>query len=124
LATAFVLRIPLVYAKKYSPTVEAPALSRLVPSPTKGGTTRLVVAARYLPAGARVAIVDDFLANGKTALALTELVQDAGATTVAAGFLVEKVFQHGRAELAARGVPIIALAQVERLEAGRVIMAT
>jgi xanthine phosphoribosyltransferase len=123
LATAFVLRIPLVYAKKYAPTVEAPALSRLVPSPTKGGTTRLVVAARYLPAGARVAIVDDFLANGKTALALTELVQDAGATTVAAGFLVEKLFQHGRAELAARGVPIITLAQVERLEAGRVIMA-
>ncbi|MDZ4717707.1 MAG: xanthine phosphoribosyltransferase, partial [Roseiflexaceae bacterium] len=60
LATAFVLGIPLVYAKKYSPNVEAPALSRLVPSPTKGGTTRLVVAARYLPAGARVAIVDDF----------------------------------------------------------------
>src|SRR6476619_6436012 len=37
LATAFALGRPLVYAKKYSPVVEAPALSRVVPSPTKGG---------------------------------------------------------------------------------------
>lgn len=123
LATAFVLGVPLVYAKKYSPIVEPPALSRLVPSPTKGGTTRLVIAARYLPAGSRVAIVDDFLANGKTAVALSELIEDAGAITVAAGFLVEKLFQHGRVGLAERGVPIITLAQVERLDAGRVIMA-
>src|SRR5215210_3862224 len=63
LATAYALDIPLVYAKKYSPVVEPPALSRIVPSPTKGGETRLVVAARYLQAGMRVGIVDDFLAN-------------------------------------------------------------
>ena len=41
-------------------------------SPTKGGETRLVVAARYLQPGARVALIDDFLANGRTALALAE----------------------------------------------------
>ena len=123
LATAMALDIPLVYAKKYSPIVEPPALSRVVPSPTKGGDTRLVVGARYLPAGTRVALVDDFLANGRTALALAEIVGDAGAHTVAAGFLVEKMFQQGRAALAERGIPILALAQVARLEAGRVIMA-
>lgn len=123
LAAAFALNIPLVYAKKYSPVVETPALWRLVPSPTKGGNVRLVVAARYLPAGARVAIVDDFLANGKTALALAEIVGDAEAHTVVAAFLVEKLFQHGRAGLEASGVPVIALAQVERLQAGKVVMA-
>ena len=123
LATAFALAIPLVYAKKYAPVVEPPALSRVVPSPTKGGDTRLVVAARYLPAGARVALVDDFLANGKTAVALAEIVEEAGAATVVAGFLVEKLFQGGRAGLAARGIPIATLAQVQRLTAGRVIMA-
>jgi xanthine phosphoribosyltransferase len=122
LAVATALGAPLVYAKKYAPVVETPALSRIVPSPTKGGETKLVVSGRYLTAGARVALVDDFLANGKTALALAEIVADAGATLVAAGFLVEKLFQHGRAPLEALGIPVLALAQVERLEGDRVIM--
>ena len=123
LATAYALGIPLVYAKKYSPVVEAPALSRVVPSPTKGGETRLVVAARYLPPGSRVALIDDFLANGKTAMALAEIVSDAGAHTVVAGFLVEKLFQAGRAGLEHLGIPIAALAQVRQLSQGRVVMA-
>jgi xanthine phosphoribosyltransferase len=123
LATAFALAIPLVYAKKYAPVVEPPALSRVVPSPTKGGDTRLVVAARYLQPGMRVALIDDFLANGKTAVALAEIVGDAGAQTVVAGFLVEKIFQGGRAPLEAMGIPVAALAQVERLQNGQVIMA-
>jgi xanthine phosphoribosyltransferase len=123
LATAFALAVPLVYAKKYAPVVEPPALSRVVPSPTKGGDTRLVVASRYLQPGMRVALVDDFLANGKTAVALAEIVGDAGAQTVVAGFLVEKIFQGGRAGLEALGIPVATLAQVERLQNGQVIMA-
>jgi len=122
LAVALALGLPLVYAKKYAPVVETPAISRIVPSPTKGGETKLAVSGRYLTAGMRVALVDDFLANGKTALALTEIVGDAGAETVVAGFLVEKLFQNGRAALAALGIPIATLAQVERLEGERVIM--
>mgnify|MGYP000128172090 CR=1 FL=1 len=122
LATAFALDVPMVYAKKFAPIVEPPALSRLVPSPTKGGVMRLVVATRYLPVGARVALVDDFLANGRTALALGEIVAEAGATLVAIGFLVEKKFQYGRALLADLKAPIVALAQVERLAGGQVIM--
>jgi xanthine phosphoribosyltransferase len=122
LATTMALNVPMIYAKKYSPEVEAPALSRVVPSPTKGGQTRLVISARYLPPGARVALVDDFLANGRTAVALAELVTQAGAELVAAAFVVEKLFQQGRAGLVERHIPIIALAQVERLEQGRVVL--
>src|SRR4051795_10692200 len=59
LAAALALDIPMAYAKKYSPTVEPPALSRVIPSPTKGGETRLVVASRYLQPGARIALIDD-----------------------------------------------------------------
>lgn len=123
LAVATALDVPLVYAKKYAPVVEPPALSRLVPSPTKGGEYRLVVAARFLLPGARVVLVDDFLANGRTALALAEIVEEAGARLVAAGFLVEKVFQHGREALVARDIPVATLARVARLEGGHVIMA-
>lgn len=122
LATATALGVPFVYAKKYAPDVEAPALSRVVPSPTKGGSTRLVVSGRYLTPGLRVALIDDFLANGRTAVALAEIVADAGARVVAAGFLVEKLFQGGRAGLAELGIPIAALAQVVRLEGERVVM--
>ncbi len=124
LVTALVLGLPLIYAKKYAPVaVESPELWRIVPSPTKGGEVRLAISGRYLTAGRRVAIVDDFLANGRTALALAEIVADAGSITVAAGFIVEKRFQHGRNDLVARGIPIITLASVARLESGRVIMA-
>jgi xanthine phosphoribosyltransferase len=122
LAVAIALDIPMVYAKKYSPEVEAPALSRVVPSPTKGGHARLVISGRYLTAGLRVAIVDDFLANGRTALALAEIVADADAHVVVAGFIVEKLFQEGRAALVARDIPIATLAQVERLAGGRVVL--
>lgn len=123
LAVAVALNLPMVYAKKYSPLVEMPAISRIVPSATKGIDYKLAVSARFLPAGARVALVDDFLANGRTAVALAEIVAEAGATLVVAGFLCEKLFQHGRAGLARFAVPIAALAQVERLENGRVVMA-
>ncbi|MEN9935290.1 MAG: xanthine phosphoribosyltransferase [Chloroflexota bacterium] len=123
LATALALGIPLVYAKKYASSVEIPSYSRLVPSPTKGNSYCLVVAARYLVAGARVAIVDDFLANGKTALALAEIVREAGSAPVAAAFVVEKLFQQGRRRLEEAGVPVVALARVARLEGARAIMA-
>jgi xanthine phosphoribosyltransferase len=123
LATAMALDLPLVYAKKYSPAVELPALARVIPSPTKGGETMLMVSGRYLQAGTRVALIDDFLANGRTALALAEIVADAGATVVAAGFVIEKVFQAGRAALEERNIPVAALARVARLEAGQVVMA-
>ena len=123
LMVALALDLPLVFAKKYSPIAELPAYSRVVPSATKGSDYRLAIATRFLPAGARVALVDDFLANGRTALALTEIVAEAGATLVAAGFLVEKLFQHGRDGLIARNIPIATLTQVERLEHGRVIVA-
>lgn len=124
LAVALALQLPMVYAKKYAPMVEAPALSRIVSSPTKGGEYRLVVSSRYLGAGQRVALVDDFLANGRTALALAEIVEEAGSEVVVAGFLVEKCFQHGRDGLQKRAIPIATLAQVDRLENNNVVMAS
>lgn len=122
LVVAQALNVPLVYAKKYSPQVESPFLSRIIPSPTKGGDIKLVLSQRYIAAGARVAIVDDFLANGRTAVALVEMAREAGAQVMAAGFIVEKCFMPGRALIDALAVPVATLAQVERLEDGRAIM--
>lgn len=122
LAVSSALGVPLLYAKKYAPVVEPPALSRLVTSPTKGSDYRLVIASRFLAAGTRVALVDDFLANGRTAVALAEMAIEAGCRVVAAGFIVEKRFQGGRGPLEALGIPVGALACVERLDDNRVII--
>ncbi|WP_298814818.1 phosphoribosyltransferase family protein [Chloroflexus sp.] len=123
LAAALSAQLPLVYAKKYDPDVPTPALTRRVPSPTRGRETQLVITARFLPAGARVAIVDDFLANGRTALALAEMIREARATVVVAAFVVEKLFQKGREPLLELGIPVVALAQIERFVAGQPILA-
>ncbi|WP_374483223.1 xanthine phosphoribosyltransferase [Zoogloea sp.] len=122
LIVAQTLSVPLVYAKKYSPQVEAPAISRIIPSPTKGGHTRLVISQRYIKPGQRVVIVDDFLANGRTATALIDMVREAGAEVLGAGFVVEKRFKQGREHIEALGVPVSTLAQVERLEHGHAIL--
>lgn len=122
LAVAQTLQVPMVYAKKYSPTVKTPALSRIIPSPTKGGDVRLVQAQRYLPAGIRVVIVDDFLAHGRTAVALAEMAREAGGEVLCAGFVVEKRFCLGHETIEALGVPVATLAQVESLENGRALL--
>lgn len=119
LATALAARLPLVYAKKYDPDVTVPALTRHIHSPTRVRQVQLAISARFIPPGSRVAIVDDFLANGRTALALADMVHEAGATVVAAAFVVEKQFQEGRSLLQKLGVPIIALAQITRFVNGR-----
>lgn len=40
--------------------------------------------------------MDDFLASGTTAVALLDIVRQAGATCLGFGFLVEKEFEKGR----------------------------
>lgn len=122
LIVAQTLNVPLVFAKKYSPQVELPALSRIIPSPSRGGDTRLVISRRYLPESARIILVDDFLSNGRTAVALIEMAHEAGAKVLGAGFIVEKRFRGGRAALDRLGVPVATLAQIERLEHGKAVV--
>jgi xanthine phosphoribosyltransferase len=122
LVVAQSLNLPLVYAKKYAPQVESPFISRVIPSPTKGGETKLVMSQRYVQAGTRVVLVDDFLSNGRTAVALVEMAREAGAQVLAAGFIVEKRFKRGHEAIEGLGVPVATLAQVERLEHGNAVL--
>lgn len=122
LVVAQALSVPLVYAKKYSPQVESPSLSRVIPSPTKGGETKLVLSQRYVLPGQRIVIVDDFLSNGRTAVALVEMAREAGAEVLAAGFIVEKRFKKGHEAIERLGVPVATLAQVARLEDGKAVI--
>lgn len=122
--TAAALGVGYVYAKKYPRDgVARPAWVREVSSPTKGIEYRVEVAHRVMPAGSRVLIVDDFLARGRTAEALGEIVEEAGSTVAGFGFAIEKAALGGRDRLAAHGWEVASLAVVRGLTEGRIELA-
>ncbi len=114
LATADRLGVPLLYARKHQSSVMtdvyyfAQANSR-----TKGVEVNLLISRKYLGAGDRVLIIDDFLATGSTISALASLVEASGATLSGIGCVIEKPHENGRSRLAHLGVPIETLARIE-----------
>jgi xanthine phosphoribosyltransferase len=114
LATAQVLGVPLVYARKHRPiTMPDGFYLAKAPSHTKGGVVQLMVSPEYLSAADRVLLIDDFLATGCTIEALVELVAQSGAKLCGIGCVIEKVYECGRERLAHTGVPIVSLAQID-----------
>ena len=118
LMTGIELNVPVVYARKKKPiTMAGPVFLETAPSHTKGGETLLLVAAEFLHAGEKVLIIDDFLATGRTLLALARIVASANAKLVGVGVVVEKTFEGGRERMLAQyDVPIHALATITRME--------
>ncbi len=124
LCTALAMEIPIVYARKSRPvTMPASVYRRTAPSHTKGVEVELLVSPEVLCAADRVLIIDDFLAGGRTILALAGLVADAGATLVGVGVAIEKRFEHGREALTELGVPVEAVAVIAEVEGERVVLA-
>lgn len=125
IAAARHLGVEMIYAKKYPrSTADRPAFVREVASPTKGTEYRVEVARRVLGAGRRVLVVDDFLSGGRTAEALGEIVEEAGAVVVGFAFVIEKSFVSGRERLEQRGWVVDSLLIVESLDAGLQVVAT
>lgn len=116
------LGVPLIYAKKYVGVGERYTFAREVSSPTKGTEYRVEVARRVLEPGQRVAIVDDFLAGGRTAEALGQIVEEAGGTVLGFVFVIEKTFTDGRARLESHGWEVDALVQIRSLENGTAVL--
>jgi xanthine phosphoribosyltransferase len=124
LATAATYDVPLVYARKKRPvTMANGVLEAVAPSHTKGGDTPLLISPEYLGQGDRVLLIDDFLASGKTVLALAELIGRAGAELLGTGFVIEKSFEGGRTLLGPLGVPVVSLAVVSALGADGITLA-
>lgn len=123
LATAAATAKPMIYARK---TVGAPmdaAWAREVDSPSKGRTYLLNIKHKALAEGTRVLIVDDFLSTGSSAIALGEMVEEAGAEVVRQVFVIEKAFNSGRDELARRGWETDAIATVVDVVEGHIVLA-
>lgn len=117
-AVGSLLSVPYVYAKKYVGPGHRYTFAREVSSPTKGTEYRVEVARHVLPAGLRVAIVDDFLAGGRTAVALGEIVEEAGCTVLGAAFVIEKGYAPGRSNLEMRGWDVWSLETITSVDGG------
>ncbi len=120
-AMAFSLEsgLPMVYAKKYVTPGERVSYWREVSSATKGFEYRIEVR-DHIFSGGRVLIVDDFLHRGRTAVALGEIVEEAGGTVAGFVFVIEKAFAGGRAGLEQRGWPVWSLVSIKSLVGGEV----
>ncbi len=122
--TGRALKIPVIYAKKFQTgyidpdvyTAETHSFSM-----EKSYTIR--VSKKYLDEDDRVLLVDDILANGQSALAMLELVSKAGGQVAGMGVAIEKRMREGGSVLRRMGVRVEALATVERVEGGRIILA-
>ena len=125
LMAALALDVPIVYARKHKPvTMYGPVFLETAPSHTKGSETYLMVAAEYLPEGERVLIVDDFLASGKTLLALARMCGEARCTLVGVVAVVEKAFEGGREALEQKyHVPVDALVTITHMDSKHLVFA-
>jgi xanthine phosphoribosyltransferase len=127
LMTGLALKVPVVYARKLKPiTMAGPVFLETAPSHTKGSEVNLLVSAEFLHAGEHVLIIDDFLATGKTLLALARMVKSAKCKLAGVGVVVEKTFEGGReAMLRAgyQGVPIHALATITYMDDEQIVFA-
>ena len=108
--------LPVVFArKKKSLLMQDAVYTASIYSYTKEETYAASISKSYLHAGERVLIIDDFLANGAALMGLSKLVEDAGATLVGAGIVIEKAFQPGGDMIRARGIRLESLARVKSM---------
>ena len=116
-ATARCFDLPFVFAKKSkSVNIDSDVYVAEVESFTHKCTNRVIVSKKFLQAGDRVLIIDDFLANGCALKGLISIVEEAGAEVAGIGIAIEKGFQKGGAEIRALGYRLESLAIVSSMD--------
>ena len=114
--TAQFFRTPVVFAKKNkTKNIAGDVYTSPVHSFTHGQTYDIIVSKAFLKPEDKVLLIDDFLANGKALEGLCKLVEDAGATLVGAGIVIEKGFQSGGERLRTQGIRVESLARVKSM---------
>ncbi|AGL89513.1 Xanthine phosphoribosyltransferase [Limosilactobacillus fermentum F-6] len=119
--TGLALGVPVIFARKHkSLTLNSGMYTADVYSYTKKTTNRISISKCYVDKTDRVLLIDDFLANGQAVEGMLQIADQAGVEVVGAGIVIEKCFQPGSAELAAKGVRVESLAKVSSLADGQV----
>jgi len=113
---------PVVFARKTMPsTMDSNSYAAASRSFTKETVSVLRVEKKYIRLCDNVLILDDFLAHGEAATALTEIAKQAGANVVGIGVVIEKRYQGGRAKLEEAGYRVESLASIEEIRNGKII---
>lgn len=113
--------VPVVFAKKTeAKNLDSDTYLTEVFSFTKGKTYSVRVSKKYINSNDVVLIIDDFLANGKAAMGLVDIVGQAGAQVAGIGIAIEKGFQDGGKMLRERGIDVQSLAIVENMQDGEI----
>ena len=114
--TAQFFHCPVIFAKKsQTKNIAGEVYTTKVESFTHGRIYDVIVAKQFLGPKDRVLIIDDFLANGAALEGLIDLVDQAGASLVGAGIVIEKAFQPGGDRIRARGVRVESLARIKSM---------
>lgn len=117
MAVAAQFGVPLVFAKKVeSRNLDLKTYETQVYSFTKEKNYTVRVSKKFLSDTDQVLIVDDFLAMGRAALGLIDLVKQANGEVVGVGIVIEKVFQEGGQLLRDKGIVLESLARIVRFE--------
>ncbi len=111
--TAQYFNVPVVFAKKSkSKNLTDDVYSTEIASFTHKNVNQVIVEKRFIQPEDRILIVDDFLAKGNALKGLIQLIQDAGATVVGAGIVIEKAYQDGGKLIRESGVRVESLARI------------
>lgn len=113
---AYLMKVPVVFAKKKIPSTMDGILKSEVFSFTKSRSYNIIISDSFLQKGEKCLFIDDFLANGNAATGILDLAAQAGAEIVGMGFLIEKAFQRGGELLRSKGIQVESLAIIESLE--------
>ena len=117
LQEAIEMDVPLVFArKKKSILMTDDVYHSVVYSYTKEENYDVTISKRFLPAGEKVLIIDDFLASGEAAMGLAKLVESAGDTVEGIAIVIEKSFQPGRERLERAGYNVQSLVRIKAFE--------
>lgn len=122
MATAQVLAVPVVYAKKTSSLItDNNVYESNIHSFTKNRNYKIRVSRKFLSKDDCVLIIDDFLANGQAILGLQEIIIKSGASFAGAGIVIEKGFQGGGEMLRKMGIRVESLAIVENMSETKIL---
>ena len=122
ISAGFAMDLPVVYAKKSKAlNMSGDVYTTEVMSFTHGVKNNVVVNKEFIEPGARILIVDDFLAHGSALSGLIEIVEMAGATVAGCVAAIEKGFQQGGDKLRNDGYRVESLAIIEEMNDTQIV---
>lgn len=118
----YVMQLPVVFVKKKVPKTVENFYIRDVHSFTKDRTYTVSISSEFLKPSDHVVFIDDFLAYGNAARGVIDLCAQSGSTIEAMGFVIEKKFQGGGDALRSEGYDVFALATIDNLDDGKIVL--